>query len=550
MRGPRCRLSTTPIWCRIGVAAMSLGAVLASMIPLGMSPASATTPQGTPQPVKHSVDPAATGPFYLALGDSVPVWDGTSAYPNLLLAQYQKTYPNLQLANLAVSGETTTSMLENGQFSNALAFLRAHPNQVALITIDIGGNDVVSCGSPGSSPQCFQQAETTMEQNITTILAGLHSAAPNTPVFGMTYYDPFLGNWLAGGAAQSQALATIPEDVALNNALTSLYGASNTADVQGAFAVTDSTTLVPSQWGTAPADVVDACHWLDIACTAGQPEGFGDDPNAAGQVQIALAFEHIISLRPVLASGYWLVGADGGVFTFGNASYLGSMGGIPLNAPVVGMAAAPDGNGYLMVASDGGIFAFGDAAFFGSMGTHSLNKPVVGINETPDGKGYWLVASDGGVFAFGDAAFYGSMGGTPLTQPIVGITATPDGKGYWLVASDGGIFAFGDAAFYGSMGGSHLSNPVVGIASTPTGRGYWLVAADGGIFAFGDATFYGSMGGHPLNTPMVGIARTPDGNGYWMTASDRGIFAFGDATFYGPMGSHLLNKPIVGIAST
>ena len=529
---------------------MSFAAVLASMIMFGVGPASATTTQGTPQPVKHSVDSAATGPFYLALGDSIPLWDGTSAYPNLLLARYQKTYPNLQLVNLAVSGETSTSMLNNGQYSNALAFLRAHQNQVALITIDIGGNDVVGCGSPGASPQCFQQSEATMEQNITTILAGLHAAAPNAPIYGMTYYDPFLGDWLAGGAAQTQALATIPEDVALNNALTSLYGASNTADVQGAFAVTDSTTLVPSQWGTAPVDVVDACQWLDIVCTAGQPEGFGDDPNAAGQVQIALAFEHIVSLRPVSASGYWLAAADGGVFSFGNAPYEGSMGGIPLNSPVVGMAAAPDGNGYLMVASDGGIFGFGDAAFFGSMGTHTLNKPVVGINETPDGKGYWLVASDGGVFAFGDAAFYGSMGGTPLNQPIVGITATPDGKGYWLVASDGGIFAFGDAAFYGSMGGSHLSNTVVGIAATPSGRGYWLVASAGGIFAFGDAAFYGSMGGQPLNKPLVGIARTADGNGYWMTASDGGIFAFGDAGFYGPTGSHLINKPIVGIVST
>ena len=83
-----------------------------------------------------------------------------------------------------------------------------------------------------------------------------------------------------------------------------------------------------------------------------------------------------------------------------------------------------------------------------------LNKPIVGIAATPDGKGYWLVASDGGVFSFGDAAFYGSTGGLTLNKPIVGIAATPDGKGYWLVASDGGVFSFGDAAFYGSTGRS------------------------------------------------------------------------------------------------
>ena len=250
----------------------------------------------TPGAIFSSVrpkQPPPPGPYYLALGDSVPVWDGSSSYPNLLLAKYQKAVPNMQLVNLAVSGETTTSMLDNGQYTSALAFLRAHQNEVRLITIDIGGNDVVVCyGS--SNPECIPQAEATMEQNIATILAGLHAAAPGTPIFGMTYYDPFLGDWLAGGTTQSQALATIPETVTLNHELTALYGADNTAHVQRAFAVADSTTFVTSQWGTAPVDVVDACQWLDITCTIGQPEGFGDDPNDAGQVQIALAFERVI----------------------------------------------------------------------------------------------------------------------------------------------------------------------------------------------------------------------------------------------------------------
>jgi hypothetical protein len=37
-----------------------------------------------------------------------------------------------------------------------------------------------------------------------------------------------------------------------------------------------------------------------------------------------------------------LAAADGGVFAFGDASFQGSMGGTPLNMPVVGMAAASD----------------------------------------------------------------------------------------------------------------------------------------------------------------------------------------------------------------
>ena len=162
-----------------------------------------------------------------------------------------------------------------------------------------------------------------------------------------------------------------------------------------------------------------------------------------------------------------------------------------------GMAATGDGGGYWEDATDGGIFSFGDAHFYGSMGGRPLNQPMVGMAATPDGAGYWEVAADGGIFSFGDAHFYGSMGGRPLNQPIVAMAPTPDGAGYWLVAADGGIFAFGDARFYGSTGSLDLGP--AGGGHGPHGRraGYWLVAADGGVFTFGDATFDGSAAGTP-----------------------------------------------------
>ncbi len=53
------------------------------------------------------------------------------------------------------------------------------------------------------------------------------------------------------------------------------------------------------------------------------------------------------------------------------------------------------------------MFSFGDARFLGSMGGTRLNQPVVGIAATPDGGGYWLVASDGGIFSFA-APFLGA----------------------------------------------------------------------------------------------------------------------------------------------
>jgi hypothetical protein len=254
-----------------------------------------------------------------------------------------------------------------------------------------------------------------------------------------------------------------------------------------------------------------------------------------------------------LTSGaYRLVGSDGGVFTFGGASFNGSMGGKPLNRAVVGMASTPDGRGYWLVAADGGVFAFGDAGYYGSMGGTQLTSPIVGMVASNDGHGYWLVAADGGIFAFGDSGFYGSMGGKHLNAPVVGMAASPTGNGYWLVAADGGVFSFGfsfiDTTFYGSMGGKPLNRPIVGMTSTADGQGYWLVAADGGIFNFGDAAFDGSMGGKPLNRPIVGMTSTADGQGYWLVAADGGIFNFGDAAYQGSMGGTYLAAPITGLA--
>jgi peptidoglycan/xylan/chitin deacetylase (PgdA/CDA1 family) len=216
-------------------------------------------------------------------------------------------------------------------------------------------------------------------------------------------------------------------------------------------------------------------------------------------------------------------------YAFGNAPAPGPP--VTSNLPFVGAAAA-DAGGYWEVAADGGLFSFGDAVFHGSMGGTRLNAPIVGMAATADGGGYWEVAADGGIFSFGDAVFHGSMGGTRLNAPIVGMAATADRGGYWEVAADGGIFSFGDAVFHGSMGGMALDAPVVGMAAAADGAGYWEVAGDGGIFSFGDAVFHGSMGGTALNAPVVGMAAAADGGGYWQVAADGGVFGF-DAPFYG-----------------
>ena len=118
-------------------------------------------------------------------------------------------------------------------------------------------------------------------------------------------------------------------------------------------------------------------------------------------------------------------------------------------------------HGYWLVGAHGSVFAFGDAVNYGGTGRQRLSAPIVGLQATADGQGYWLVASDGGVFNFGDATFYGSTGAETLTAPVVGMAATGDGSGYWLVTADGRVFNFGDAPNDGGMSGTHLNGSII-----------------------------------------------------------------------------------------
>jgi hypothetical protein len=308
---------------------------------------------------------------------------------------------------------------------------------------------------------------------------------------------------------------------------------------------TQTVALLPGSGATPdPAQAVIPASFV----APGQSTPVCSQPDQRGQSRGVPCDMGAYALTTASADGYWLAAADGGVFAYGDVGFYGSMGGKPLNAPIVGIASTPDHDGYWLVASDGGVFAFGDAGFYGSMGGKHLNAPIVGMTETSDGGGYWLAAADGGVFAFGDAAFEGSAATQHLTAPVVHIDRAAHGTGYYLVAADGGVFAFGGATFYGSHGGSALSAPVVGMTKTSDDGGYWLADADGAVFPYGDAVLYGSAATTALRAPIVGIKVSPGGSGYWLVGADGGIFAYGDAPFFGSHGGSPLNAPVVGMA--
>jgi photosystem II stability/assembly factor-like uncharacterized protein len=256
--------------------------------------------------------------------------------------------------------------------------------------------------------------------------------------------------------------------------------------------------------------------------------------------------------------GYWLVGADGGIFSFGSAQFYGSTGNMSLQRPVVGITPTTNDGGYWLDAADGGVFAFGDAGFHGSIpglgiapagtpgsGRH-LNAPVVGMVPSTDGGGYFMVASDGGVFAFGDAKFNGSCPGIGgCSGAAVAVLPDASGNGYWLVTASGHVYAFGDATYYGAPGPQ--SAPVTAAVRSPDGRGYWILSSDGTVSSWGDAT---PLGGLPTGStsnadPATAIFATSDGQGYWIATAEGSVVPFGDAPNQGSMAGRALNAPII-----
>ena len=159
---------------------------------------------------------------------------------------------------------------------------------------------------------------------------------------------------------------------------------------------------------------------------------------------------------------------------------------------IVGLTPTPDGHGYWLVGADGGVFAFGDAAFLGS-GNDGI--PRAALLATSDGRGYLLPASTGLPPAvYGDAtALGGNTTPMPLAAPVTGAAVDPGTNGYWETSADGGVYAFGSAPFDGSLPGIGVTPaaPIMAMAAA-SGGGYWLLGADGGVFAFGGAGFFGS----------------------------------------------------------
>jgi hypothetical protein len=354
-------------------------------------------------------------------------------------------------------------------------------------------------------------------------------------------------------------------------AITSGTSATFTAGAQGTFSFTATGSPPPtfSETGQLPTG---------LSLTSGGLLSGAPEAGAAGVYPIAVTATNGVSPDahqsftihvaspppppPPPSHGYWLVGSDGGIFSFGSAQFYGSTGSLRLQRPVVGIVPTRDRGGYWLDASDGGVFSFGDTQFYGSipgLGLHpagsgqpnSLNAPIVGMVPSRDQGGYFMVASDGGVFAFGDAHFAGSCPGIGgCSGAAVAVMPDASGNGYWLITQTGSVYTFGDAPYLGAPGPQ--SSPITSAVATPDGKGYWILDAGGQVFPYGDAANLGSVapGATGGLNPATAIFTTSDGNGYWVVDAVGKVFTFGDAPNDGDMSGTQLNGPIIAASGS
>jgi lysophospholipase L1-like esterase/PKD repeat protein len=144
------------------------------------------------------------GDTYLALGDSLTTGEEASAnndnqpgYPDMLVALLRNEHPNSNFINVGVSGETSTSILTNGQLDQAIAAIaseREAGRRVGLVTLSIGGNDVVDVLLGNSDGEvALQQFGANLETIISRLQATLNDPydTPQCDILLMTYYNPY-----------------------------------------------------------------------------------------------------------------------------------------------------------------------------------------------------------------------------------------------------------------------------------------------------------------------------------------------------------------------
>jgi lysophospholipase L1-like esterase len=189
------------------------------------------------------------------------------------------------------------------QADAAVAAMQEHRGHVRLVTIVIGGNDVINClpatrdAIPPASAACLDTALATLAVNLRALLTRVRAAlGPDVPVVGLTYPDVFLGGYVFDDAA---ARSFAGGSVALfrdrlNPALRAAYAAAgapflDVTALTGGYDPLDRTVDEPP-YGRVPEPVARVCE-LTFYCSRKDLH-----PTRAGHTLIAEAILRVVPL--------------------------------------------------------------------------------------------------------------------------------------------------------------------------------------------------------------------------------------------------------------
>jgi lysophospholipase L1-like esterase len=275
-----------------------------------------------------------TGLFYVSLGDSLSVGiqpDATgkeqttdNGYADQLFAKLVVDHPDLQLVKFGCTSETTSSMITGGgkggctyksgsQLRDAVDFLVNHKDQIFLVTIDIGVNDILdspcvdTVNRQVDVPCLQQQLQQETASNLSLILSTIFQAVNrDTPVIGMNYYDPFLA--VALPPIGDTAFATLSVQllhVFNNDLLGKVYGLFGfpVADVSAKFQTEDPTPVAsaplpsPPFPPALPVNIKNICLFT-FMCIPGPPVSPNIHATTPGYGVIAQAFGDVLATMP------------------------------------------------------------------------------------------------------------------------------------------------------------------------------------------------------------------------------------------------------------
>jgi lysophospholipase L1-like esterase len=197
----------------------------------------------------------------------------------------------LRLVNFGCAGATTASTLHSpgcpshypalgapaytrSQADAAVAYLRAHAAEIALVTVSLGGNDIVPCSDNTDAVHCLSGVLNRAQRNLHALLSRVHAAAPRAIIVGTTYPDVFLGKALSSDHTDQELarLSVLGFRQFVNPVLKAAYTAVGgrfadvTAATGGYLPLSRTTELAP--YGTIPVAVAKICR-LTYYCQYG-----------------------------------------------------------------------------------------------------------------------------------------------------------------------------------------------------------------------------------------------------------------------------------------